>query len=408
MNLPADTATVVATKTVNGTTYSTGYEAGYAAVNCDTTGPIITSNVTPGPNEFGWHKTNVDVTFSCTDDSGVAGCTGDTTLTNEGPAQTVIGDAVDQQGNHSSTVVGPINIDKTAPTQTGATGTPNAAGWFNTDVTVTWTGDDGLSGLDPATQPADSTVTGEGANLTAGSVTIADKAGNTSVPATVSGIQIDQNAPVITGVVTTAANAAGWYRTAVTVDFTCIDALSGIAMCPTSTVITGDGANQSVTSGTGRDLADNTATATVSGINIDSSAPSTTSNNQCVKTNGYCTGSTATVVLDATDQAGLSGVKEIHYKVGNGAEQVAAGATASVAVPSDGSGTASVTYCAVDQVPATPNPRIPPLWTTTASPRQSPTPLPRWRTPTAGTTAPLPCISTPGTMTPAPAWSRAV
>lgn len=349
LSLPAGTATIAATKTVNGTQYSTSYEAGYTAVNCDTAGPIITSSVTPGPNGFGWNNSSVDVKFTCTDDSGVAGCAGDTTLTNEGPAQTVTGDAVDQQGNHSSTVVGPINIDKTAPTVTGTLASaPNAAGWFNTDVVVNWTGDDGLSGLDPATQPADSTVTGEGGNLTAGPVTVADKAGNTSVPATVSGIKIDRTAPVITGETTTAPNGAGWYRSAVTVDFTCTDALSGVALCPTSMQLVGDGANQSVTSAAGFDLADNTATATVSGINIDASAPSTTSNNQCVVSNGYCTGASATVVLTAADQTGLSGVKEIHYKVGSGNEQVTAGATASVSVPLDGSGNASVTYWAVD------------------------------------------------------------
>ena len=39
---------------------------------------------------------------------------------------------------------------------------PNGGGWYKGDVTVKWAGDDGLSGIDPATQPADSTITGEG------------------------------------------------------------------------------------------------------------------------------------------------------------------------------------------------------------------------------------------------------
>lgn len=355
--LPAGMTTIVASKTVNAVTSTSSYEAAYTAVNCDTAGPDITATVAPPANAFGWNNTDVAVTFSCTDSSGVAGCAGDTTLTNEGLGQTVSGDAVDAQGNHSSSVVGPINIDKTAPTLVGApTTTPNAAGWFNGDVTVTWTGDDGLSGLDPATQPADSRVTGEGGNLTAGPVTIADKAGNTSAPASVTGIKIDRTAPVITGRPTTTPNADGWYRTAVTVDFTCTDAVSGVAQCPTSAVVGTDGANQSVTSGAGRDLADNTSTATVAGLNIDASAPSTTSNNQCVKANGYCTGSSATVVLTATDQTGLSGVKEIRYRVGGGSEQVTTGSSASVTVPLDGSGNATVTYWAVDKAGNTESP----------------------------------------------------
>ena len=62
----------------------------------------------------------------------------------------------------------------------------------------------------------------------------------------------------------------------------------------------------------------------MTGINIDGHEPQTTADNQCTATNGYCTGDTATVVLSATD-VGPSGVKEIHYTVNGGTEQVAAG-----------------------------------------------------------------------------------
>jgi hypothetical protein len=104
-----------------------------------------------------------------------------------------------------------------------------------------------------------------------------------------------------------------------------------------------------VTSDPATDVAGNTSVGkTVGGINIDGTAPTTLSNNQCTKTNGYCTGSTANVVLTAADQAGLSGVKEIHYIVNGGAEQVAAGATKTVSVSLDGSGNATVKYWAVD------------------------------------------------------------
>ena len=52
-------------------------------------------------------------------------------------------------------------------------------------------------------------------------------------------------------------------------------------------------------------------------------------------------------MLSATD-VGPSGVKEIHYTVNGGTEQVAAGASTSVSVPLSGTGTASVKYYAVD------------------------------------------------------------
>ncbi|WP_164990534.1 OmpL47-type beta-barrel domain-containing protein [Agromyces albus] len=318
-------------------------------VNVDDVAPSIVGVASPAANGFGWNNTDVDVAFTCTDaESGVAGCGPDGTVSTEGENQQVQGDTQDVAGNVNSTTVDHINIDKTAPTLVGvATSDANGAGWYNGDVTIEWTGNDALSGIDPSTQPADSTIGGEGIDLGA-SASIFDKAGNKKT-ASASGINIDRTAPHIEGAPTTAPNAAGWYRDQVVLDFTCTDALSGVASCPTSEVIAGDGADQAVTSDPASDKAGNLSDGkTVGGINIDGSAPSTTANNQCTKTNGWCTGPSANVVLTATDQAGLSGVKEIHYRIDGGAEQVAAGAAKTVSVPLDGSGAGTVHYWAVD------------------------------------------------------------
>jgi hypothetical protein len=318
----------------------------------DTLPPTITGSQTPAKNSFGWNNTNVDVKFICTDaDSGingVAGCAGDTTLTNDGAGQMVPGDAVDVAGNRSSANYGPVNIDKTKPTLTGAATTnPNAFGWYKGNVTIHWAGQDGLSGIDPATQPTDSTITGEGSNLGAGPASISDKAGNVGT-GSVGGIKIDRTAPTISGAATMSANAAGWYKSSVTVHFTCNDALSGVQECGNDVVLRSDGANQSA-SGTATDKADNSASTTKSGINIDSQAPKTDADLQCTGKNGYCRGNKATVVLTANDQAGLSGVKEIRYSTNNGSSwQSTAGASASVDVNLNGSGKASVLFYAVD------------------------------------------------------------
>ncbi len=322
-------------------------------VRVDLIAPTITGKRSPQPNANGWNNTDVDVTFTCSDaDSGidgVAGCAGDTTLKNEGFAQSVHGDAVDVAGNRSGADVAPINIDKTKPTLVGVVDDPNGAGWYRGDVTVTWVADDDLSKIDTATQPAASVVSGEGSNLAAGPVSVADRAGNTA-SASVSGIKIDRTAPTVKGGPTTQPNAAGWYRDEVLVDFTCFDALSGVAFCPTSKLVKGDGASQSVTSDSPKDIAGNVGSGkTVSGINIDGTAPATTANNLCTATNGYCTGSNADVELTATDQAGLSGVKEIHYKVDGGTETVTAAAKTTVQVPLSGSGAGTVSYWAVDK-----------------------------------------------------------
>lgn len=54
-----------------------------------------------------------------------------------------------------------VNIDLTSPTISGAvTRAPNNYGWYNGDVAVHWTTNDALSGIDPGTVPADSTITG--------------------------------------------------------------------------------------------------------------------------------------------------------------------------------------------------------------------------------------------------------
>jgi hypothetical protein len=319
--------------------------------------PSINGSRLPDPNGFGWNNTNVTVTFDCSDaESGIAGCTPPVTLENEGAGQSVDGTALDGAGNTSATTVKDINIDRTAPALSGAPTTDaNGAGWYRGDVAIHWTATDGLSGIDPATSPADDVITGEGSNLGAGPVSVSDKAGN-STSESVSGIKVDRNGPAINGAPTTSPNAAGWYNKDVIVGFSCADPKladgtngSGVASCPSDKLLTGDGVNQGVTSDPAKDLAGNTTPGkAVGGINIDGHEPQTTANNVCTAKNGYCSGSTATVVLSATD-VGPSGVKEIHYRVNDGVEQVATASSVNVNIPLDGSGAATVSYYAVDK-----------------------------------------------------------
>jgi hypothetical protein len=320
-------------------------------VRIDGIAPTITGRRVPPANAFGWSNVPVTVTFECSDEeSGIAGCTDPVTIVNEGAGQSARGDARDNAGNVAGTTVGDIDVDMTAPSLSGAPTTPaNAAGWYRDDVTVHWTADDGLSGIDESTAPADSVVTGEGADLGAGPVEVADKASNVA-SASIGGIRIDRTGPTIAGRPTTSPNDAGWYRGDVVVAFDCADALSGVAGCPSDVLVSGNGADRSATSDAATDLAGNrTPGTTVGGIRIDGLAPQTTADNRCTRVNDWCTGETATVVLTANDQAGLSGVQEIRYSVNGGAEEVAAGATKSISVPLDGSGEATVRFYAVDR-----------------------------------------------------------
>ena len=77
-----------------------------------------------------------------------------------------------------------------------------------------------------------------------------------------------------TGSASPAPNANGWNNTPVTVTFTCSDALSGLApgSPPPPTTLSSEGAGQSA-AGICTDVAGNSASATVSNINIDLTAP---------------------------------------------------------------------------------------------------------------------------------------
>ena len=158
--------------------------------------------------------------------------------------------------------------DLTPPTLTRALSSqPNANGWHRTAVTVTFTCAD-FGGV--AVPPVASRIfTAEGAGQTF-TASCTDTAGlQTSLPVTVN---IDMTAPTITGAASPAANAAGWYHADVTVSFTCTDALSGVDSCAPARTVSTEGTGQTC-DGTVVDLAGNTASATVSGINLDKTAP---------------------------------------------------------------------------------------------------------------------------------------
>jgi hypothetical protein len=369
--------------------------SGSTFILIDTTKPTIQGSRTPAANGFGWNNTDVAVSFVCGDTappggSGLVTCVGNTTLTGETTAdgQSFLGTATDGADNIQTATVGPIKIDRTVPTLSGqavnADGTPrsaNGALWYNSDVTVRWTGQDGLSGIDPATVPADTIISKEGTNNSAGPVTVKDKAGNTSAPASVTGIKIDKTAPTVSGRVVNPdgtprnPNAAGWYNSGVIVRFTCVDTptpaplgdgtSSGCSSATNDILLNSDGANHSVSCGTlaqGCPLTDNagnTASAPlpVSGIKIDSQAPSTQANVACAGNNGWCNGNNgngtgqqvATVSLTATDQSGLSGVQQILYRVGTtGDFRGTNGSTANATVPLNGAGEATVQFYAMD------------------------------------------------------------
>jgi hypothetical protein len=147
--------------------------------------------------------------------------------------------------------------------------------WNNTDVTVTWnwTDNPGGSGIDPNHCTGSSTSSGEGANLTL-SATCRDLAGNVGSASYT--VKVDETSPTVTASLTPASPASsGWYNQstgAPTVSFNCSDALSGLqGSCPADSTFP-EGAKESHTASVS-DNAGNSASAGVSGINVDLTPP---------------------------------------------------------------------------------------------------------------------------------------
>lgn len=84
-------------------------------IGIDNEPPLISATIAPPPNMNGWNKTDVTVTFECTDAiSQIMTCPDPVLVQSEAAAQIIQGQAVDAAGNTATTTVN-LNIDKTPP-----------------------------------------------------------------------------------------------------------------------------------------------------------------------------------------------------------------------------------------------------------------------------------------------------
>ncbi len=148
-----------------------------------------------------------------------------------------------------------------------------ANGWYADGATVTLSGPEGTSfsvsdnGGAPSTwssgQPIP--VSGTGVHTLHYVASPGGETGDVTVP-------VDTTKPTIAGAPTAPPNSHGWYGGPVIVRFTCADSQSGVATCEPDRTLSSDGTGQSVT-GQAVDGVGNTDTATVGGINIDTTPP---------------------------------------------------------------------------------------------------------------------------------------
>jgi hypothetical protein len=174
---------------------------GSLEIKIDKTAPNITYSLNPSSTADGWNNSSVTVTFSCSDaTSGVANCEEPQTVAGTDGVYIVTGYVTDNAGNANSVNV-IVSVDTTKPTLTQASiPTANNFGWNNSDVTVTPTCSDGLSGV--KTCSLAETLTTEGADQVVTS-TATDYAGNSGSAS--STIKIDKTAPIL-GAVTWSNN----------------------------------------------------------------------------------------------------------------------------------------------------------------------------------------------------------
>ena len=191
----------------------------------DTSPPVITPTIVGTLGNDGWYTTDVTVSWSVVDaESSVSSTSGcdSTTVDADTSGVTLTCSATSAGGTASKAVT--IKRDATAPTISGwASPAANGAGWNNSDVTVSFSCGDDMSGV--ASCEPDATLTDDGADQSVVGTAV-DGAGNTST-ATVSGIDIDETEPVVS--VTGVTNGATYILGSVpTAGCSTSDALSGV------------------------------------------------------------------------------------------------------------------------------------------------------------------------------------
>ena len=119
------------------------------SLNIDKTPPTIAASVSPEASPYGWHTSDVTVTFDCTDTgSGIDVCPAPITVSVDGVDQVISGTATDLAGNSASTSVS-INLDKTPPS-VSFTSPVSGSIQYDNPPTISVSYDD-INGVDLAT-----------------------------------------------------------------------------------------------------------------------------------------------------------------------------------------------------------------------------------------------------------------
>jgi hypothetical protein len=217
----------------------------------------------------GWFKTSVTVTWefdpagvTSTNGCGAAGVTEDTS----GTSFTCVVNYGGPFYGNSVTVA-----KDSSPPQMNASLSrdPDADGWYTKPISVSFSGDDGASGL--ASCSGNGTYGGPDGGAIALSGTCTDNAGNAVTKSFT--IKYDSTAPTVTGAAARKPDAGGWYNHAVRVGFKGQDAGSGVKECSPTVLYKGPDAAPAKLVGQCRDAAGHLSAPVTVELRYDSTPP---------------------------------------------------------------------------------------------------------------------------------------
>ncbi|MGH3002035.1 MAG: hypothetical protein ACRDM1_05135 [Gaiellaceae bacterium] len=218
----------------------------------------------------GWYNHPLTVTFAGADaTSGIASCTSATYGGPDSGSASVVGTCRDNAGNVSAPASFAIKYDSTPPSVSAAAARPpDANGWFDHPVAVSFSGSDGGSGIGSCT--GNTTYGGPDSGAASVGGSCVDQAGNRASASFA--LKYDATPPTATATLARKPDAKGFYTHPVGVTFAGTDALSGIDGCTAAQIYSGPDRIAARVDGTCRDNAGNSTSVSAS-LRYDSTAP---------------------------------------------------------------------------------------------------------------------------------------
>lgn len=241
-------------------------------VRIDSVAPTVTGgSPTRAADQAGWYNAPVALSGGGNDPSpgsGLAGCSGGTYSGPDSSSATGTITCSDNAGNSASAASSAFKYDDTGPSITGSSlgRAPDANGWYNRPVAVSFTATDNLSGVAGC-----AAVTYSGPDSGSASVpgSCTDVAGNPASGGMT--IKYDSTGPSVSGSPDRGPDSNGWYNRPVGVSFSGADNASGVAGCSGGGTYSGpDGMGS--TTGSCSDLAGNTGSGALQ-IPYDATVP---------------------------------------------------------------------------------------------------------------------------------------